>query len=294
MQIDIICPLYNAEKYIDKLQNSIEMQEDVEILNIRYIITKGKDNTEILVENIKNNNKKVIYKVIDYKEFSHSLTREKEAFESNADIIVFITQDIKIERKDWLYNLIKPIEHNECDACYSRQICKDNSIEKYTRENNYPENSKIISKNDINILGLKTFFFSDASSAIKRKTFIDLGGYDKKAFPTNEDMYIAYKLIMNDYKIKYCADSEIVHSHTFTLKQQYKRYYDIGKFFAQNSYLNAYKVNKTGGSMAKYIFKRAIKDKNWIVLLKFIPNMLARFIGMKVGKYENRKYYNNK
>lgn len=294
MQIDIICPLYNAEKYIEKLQTSIEIQEKVEISNIRYIITKGKDNTEVLAENIKSNNQKVTYKVIEPKEFSHSLTREKEAFESKADIIVFITQDIKIERKDWLYNLIKPIENNECDASYSRQICKDNSIEKYTRENNYSENSKIVSKGDIGNLGLRTFFFSDASSAIKRDTFIKLDGYDRKTFPTNEDMYIAYKLIMNGYKIKYCADSEVIHSHKFTLKQQYKRYYDIGKFFAQNAYLDNYKVNKTGGSMAKYIFKRAIKDKNWIVLLKFIPNMLARFIGMKVGKYEDRKYNNNK
>ena len=59
----------------------------------------------------------------------------------------------------------------EVDACYSRQICENNSIEKYTRESNYPENSRIVSKDDIKELGLKTFFFSDASSAIKTETF---------------------------------------------------------------------------------------------------------------------------
>ena len=133
-------------------------------------------------------------------------------------------------------------------------------------------------------LGLKTFFFSDASSAIKRETFAKLNGYDGKRLAINEDMYIAYKLIMNDYRIKYCADSEIVHSHNFTLKQQYARYYDTGKFFKENDYLNKYKVNKAGGSLAIYILKRACQDKNWKVLIKFIPNMAARFIGMKVGK----------
>ena len=102
--------------------------------------------------------------------------------------------------------------------------------------------------------------------------------------PTNEDMYIAYKLIMNDYKIKYCADSEVVHSHNFTLKQQYKRYYDTGVFFKGNDYLNKYKVNAAGGSLAKYILKRARQDKNWKVLVQFVPNMAARFIGMKMGK----------
>ena len=68
------------------------------------------------------------------------------------------------------------------------------------------------------------------------------------------------------------------------MKQYYKRYKDTGVFFRQNRYLNKYKVNQAGGSMAKYVLKRAIQDKNWSVLIKFVPNMAVRFIGMKMGK----------
>lgn len=180
---------------------------------IKYVLTESKDKTE---EKLVNLNLK--YRKIKKEEFSHGLTREIEAFESKADILVFITQDIKILRDDWLYNLTRSIIEGQVDACYSRQLCDNNTIEKYTRECNYPENSKIVSIDDIEELGLKTFFFSDASSAIKRETFIKLNGYDHKKLLINEDMYIAYKLIMNGYKIKYCADSEVVHSHVFTLK----------------------------------------------------------------------------
>ena len=106
MNIDIICPLYNAEKYITELQKNIEKQEGYELVrNIRYIITKGKDETEKLVNQICENNNKVLYKVIEPKDFSHSLTREKEAMESNSDIIVFITQDVNIQREDLKMNL---------------------------------------------------------------------------------------------------------------------------------------------------------------------------------------------
>lgn len=279
MNIDIICPLYNAEKYIRRLDKSIRRQKNVRINAIRYILTKSNDNTEEILKELG-----AVYKVIEVQEFSHSLIREKEAFESEADILVFITQDIRIEKEDWLYKLVNPIEKEECDATYSRQLCVDNSIEKYTRELNYPKESKIVSKQDINRLGLKTFFFSDASSAVKRETFIKLNGYDNKHLAISEDMYIAYKLIMNDYKIKYCADSEIIHFHKFSLRQQYKRYYDTGKFFKENNYLNKYKVNQTGSNLAKYVLKRAWQDKNWKVIIKFIPNMAVRFIGMKVGK----------
>lgn len=279
MNIDIICPLYNAENDIERLDKSLKQQENVKINKIRYVLTECKDKTE---EKLKKLN--IEYKKIKKEDFSHSLTREKEAFESDSDIVVFVTQDVIIEKKDWLFNLTKDIISGEVDACYSRQICTNNTIEKYTRECNYPKESKIVSKEDIEKLGLKTFFFSDASSAIKRETFVKLNGYDHKNLIISEDMYIAYKLITNGYKIKYCADSEVIHSHVFTLKQYYNRYKDTGKFFKENSYLNNYKVNQAGGNMAKYILKRAWQEKNWGVLVKYIPNMAARFIGMKVGK----------
>ena len=183
-----------------------------------------------------------------------------------------------------MYELTKDIQSGEVEACYSRQLCDNQTIEKYTRESNYPEESKIVSKEDIKKIGLKAFFFSDASSAIKKETFVKLNGYDQKNLPISEDMYIAYKLITNGYQIKYCAKSEVVHSHQFTLKQYYHRYKDTGKFFKQNDYLNQYKVNRAGGNMAKYVLKRAIQEKNISVLLKYIPNMAARWIGMQVGK----------
>ena len=277
--IDIICPLYNAEEYIENLHKSFIMQKKVKINKIRYVLTESKDNTE---EYLKNNN--IEYKKIKKSEFSHSLVREKEAMESDSDVVAFVTQDVVIDDELWLYNLTKDIGKDNIVAAYSRQVTKYNNIEKYTRESNYPAQSKVVSQDDISKLGLKTFFFSDASSAIDTNIFKKLNGYDGKNLPISEDMYIAYKIINNGYKIKYCADSEVVHSHKFTLKQQYKRYYDTGKFFKQNEYLNKYKVNKSGGKLAAYVLKRAWQEKNWKVLFNFIPNMMARFIGMKVGK----------
>lgn len=284
MKIDIICPLYNAEKDIERLHRGILKQKNVEINNIKYILTDSKDNTEELLKKLK-----IEYTKIKKEEFSHSLTREQAALSSKADIVVFITQDIIIEREDWLYNLTKDISDGRVQACFSRQLCTNNTIEKYTREKNYPNKSRIVSKENIKELGLKTFFFSDASSAINRKIFEELNVYDGKNLPTNEDMYIAYKLITKGYKIKYCADLEVIHSHTFTLKQLYKRYYDTGLFFGMNRFIDEYGTTNAGGGLAKYILKRAIQDKNIKVLLNFIPNMAVRYIGMKKGKKDGRK-----
>lgn len=279
MNIDIICPLYNAEQYIEKLHKSILKQKNVNINKIIYILTESQDNTENILKNNKLN-----FTKIKKNEFSHSLVRENAAKKSKADIICFISQDIIVERTDWLEKLVQPIIEGEATACYSRQLTKYDNIEKYTRENNYPDKSFIKDKDDISRLGLKTFFFSDVSSAIRNDVFKKINYYDNKNLSINEDMYIAYKLITNDYKIKYCADSIVYHSHNFSLKELYDRYKLTGKFFKENSYLDNYGTTKSGGGLAKYILKRALQDKNVKVLIRYPFDMIVRFIGMKAGK----------
>lgn len=277
--VDIICPLYNAEKYIEDLHKSLSKQKNVKINNIKYILTESNDNTE---RYLINNN--INYKKINLSDFSHSYTRECAAFDSESEIIVFITQDIQIESDNWLFYLVKDIDESNIVATYSRQISKYDNIEKYTREFNYPNKSKIVSKQDIKDLGLKIFFFSDASSAVNTNVFKKLNGYDHKRLPISEDMYLAYKIIISGYKIKYCADSEVYHSHNFSLKEIYDRYKLTGKFFLENSYLDQYGTTESGTKLAKYIFKRIIQEHKFNLLIRYPFDMAARLFGMKEGK----------
>ncbi|MBR1416413.1 MAG: glycosyltransferase family 2 protein [Bacilli bacterium] len=279
MTIDIICPLYNAEKYLKNLNNYLQMQKNVNINNINYILTESVDHTEDILKEQNCN-----YIKIKKEDFSHSLTRENAAMKSNADIIVFVTQDVVIEDLYWLYYLVKDLGKNNIVASYSRQISKYNSIEKYTREYNYPSNSKIVSIKDISELGLKTFFFSDASGAILTSIFKKLNGYDQKNLPISEDMYLAYKIITNGYKIKYCADSIVYHSHKFKFKQMYNRYKLTGQFFKENNYLNSFNVTKSGSNLAKYVLKRIIQEHRLALLFKYPLDMASRYFGMRAGE----------
>ena len=279
MTIEIICPIYNGKDYIESLDKSLKIQKNVQIDRISYILTESTDNSEEILKSINAN-----YSIVKKENFSHSKTREDVAMKSTSDILVFITMDIDIKADDWLEKLTKPLETGEADAAFSRQLTKYDNIEKYTREKNYPDKSYIVDETSLKTMGMRAFFFSDASSCIKTKVFKELNGYDGKVLPTNEDQYIAYKMITNGYKIKYCADSVVYHSHNFTLKQVYKRYYDTGRFYKMENYLDKYGTNKTGGGLAKYILKRAIQEKNIKVLIRFVPDMAARFIGMKMGK----------
>lgn len=277
--VDIICPLYNAEEYIEKLYNSLIIQEGVKINNILFLLTESKDNSE---EVLKKN--KLNYEIIKKKDFSHSLTREKAILKSKSDIVALITQDIVIEDKKWLYHLTKNIGKDGIASAFSRQVTKYNNIEKYTREFNYPDKSYVNSKEDIDKKGLKTFFFSDAAGALDVTVFKKLNGYDHKNLPISEDMYYAYKVITNGYKISYEAESVVYHSHKFTLKQIYDRYKLTGEFFKQNSYLDNYGTTGSGAKLAKYVLKRIFQEKRFGLLFRYPFDMAARLFGMKAGK----------
>ena len=146
MKISIICPIYNGQQYIKGLNDNILNQElkDDQELEILYALTISSDRSEYILKSLN-----CKYTVIEPSDFSHSRTREMMAAKATGDIIVFISQDIKMKNKLWLNNLITPIIDGECEASFSKQIGEDNSIEKYTREKNYPAKSRIVSKKDI-------------------------------------------------------------------------------------------------------------------------------------------------
>jgi rhamnosyltransferase len=227
---------------------------------------------------------KVNYDKIGRDEFSHSRVREKAGLKAKGDILVFVTQDVIIKDENWLQVLIEPIVRNMAEASFSRQICDNNSIEKYIRESNYPLVSRIVSKDDVERYGILSFFFSDVASSVRMDIFRELQAYDAKDLITNEDMYFAYKLINEGYRIKYSSESAVIHSHTFTFMQLLKRYFDTGVFLCQNSYFFEYKANESAIKLLKYVTKRAFEEKNYKVIFNIIPNFAARFIGNILGK----------
>ena len=284
-RISVVCPLYEAEGDILRLDESLTVQEGISFAEIFYVLTKGNDKTsEVMKKSGILERPEVKFSEISKEDFSHSLTREKAAFSATGKVIVFLTQDIEIRDTHFLEKLVQPIVAGEADATYAKQITKYNNIEKYTRESNYPAKSFTVSKKDIEKLGLKTFFFSDAAGAVARSKFVELGGYDNKDLPISEDMYFAHKLIMSGGKIRYVAEAEVYHSHDFKLSELYSRYRLTGKFMKMNPEIALAGVNAAGGGMAKYIFKRAWEERNFKVLAKFLPNMGARYLGMRRGR----------
>lgn len=279
-KVNVFCPLYKAENYIDNLIDSLKHQENVEISAV-FSITESENCNAVIDKIVKAG---YSYFLVKLEEFSHSLTRQKAIEEyCKEDIVFFMSQDVILFNNNCIAELANSIT-DEVVYAYGKQICKGKTIEHYVRMKNYGEDSYVISSDDIERLQLRAFFSSDAFSACNRNVFLKLGGYDNIHMMMSEDMYYAKKVLENGYKKAYVATAVVEHSHKLTLKQLYKRYYETGIWFFQHPEFNNYKPTDSGMKLAISVLGEALKDFNIPVLLRWLPDMTARYLGMRKGK----------
>lgn len=276
-KISIIIPIYNGEKYLEKLVKKIKEQKDIFEIELIALVTTSKDKSLEL-------SKKLFDKVIEVKKFNHGKTRHEGALSTTGDILVFITQDILPYDEYWLKNLVEPLNENII-ASFSRQIAYEehSETEKIIRDFNYPDKDRICNKENEKINGRKNVFFSDASSAVLKEKYFELGGYDFEV-PTSEDVYLVGKIIKNGYSFIYASQSRIWHSHELSLKETYKRYRAIGQFekmFADE--IDFSKTQSEGNKLLKYLIKELIKRKKIKELIYLPFDMGARWLGYKSG-----------
>ena len=227
--VDVIVLTYKPPKGVLQLIEMIEKQ-DYPIQKLILMNTEEKYFDERFYGTgflEKYNNIEVHH--ISGKEFDHGRTRNRATAYSNADIFVCMTQDAIPADTALIGHLVEALQQPKVAAAYARQLplpdCRE--IEKYTRSFNYPEESRIKSKDDIAELGIKTFFCSNVCAAYNRNIFDMLGGFEKRAI-FNEDMIYAGHAVEAGYRIAYQAQAQVYHSHNYSCMQQFRRNFDLG------------------------------------------------------------------
>lgn len=284
IKVDLVIPVIDGYDELKYLFNAFKQQQNIEISNIIVPITVSNDieQTNKIRELCKENS--IITFEVNKEEFSHSLVREKAIKEyCKSDIVILLTDDVKLINPLSMYNLVKDIASGEVVYTFGRQICSKRRLERYVRAYNYPDTSYITTKDDIEKKQIKAFFASDVFAGLNRSVFLKLDGYKGLRLPTNEDMFYMYSLLTNGYKAKYCADAVVEHYHSLPAKKLYKRYYDAGRFFKIVNIFDQYNKNSSGKKLAFYILKEAFKHFDIITIIRWPFNMFIRFIAMKRG-----------
>ena len=168
-------------------------------------------------------------------EFNHGTTRELGRQLIKADCYLYLTQDAVPAHPHLLANLVKPLaENQDVGLVYGRQLPWPDAspLEAFSRGFNYPGTSRLKQKADRVHLGIKTVFCSNVCAAYRASALEAVGGFPPVIMC--EDQYVAARMIAAGYSMYYAAEASVYHSHNYLMREEFKRYFDVGVFFGSH------------------------------------------------------------
>ena len=220
------------------------------------------------------------------KEFDHGRTRAKGVQYSKADAFVCMTQDAIPEDALLLEKLLEPLLSGEAAVSYARQLPKPgcSPVECFIKGFNYPETSCLKGQEDMEELGIKTFFCSNACAAYDRGVFDELGGFIRHTI-FNEDMIYAAGVIKSGRKIAYAAQAQVLHSHNYSWLENFHRNFDLGVSQADHpEVFKGIRSETEGVKMIRQMTGYLKETGNGRLILPMLWGSGWKFLGYRLGK----------
>ena len=221
-KVSIILPTKNVEMYIGDLLKNIYRQDflgDIETI----ILDSSEDQT---TEIAKGFSAKIIH--VEEEAFNHGNTRNFGARMAKGIFLIFLSADVVIEDSQWLTKLLEPFKDPMVAGVFSRQQPKKdaNPMETFFIQYVYPLESFVLEMNDQGKILLKDpVFFSTVSAAIRKEVWEKIG---LPEMLMSEDQEWAKRALLAGYKIAYASESVVYHSHNYSLKQVFHRFFGSG------------------------------------------------------------------
>lgn len=285
MKLALIIPCYNAAAYLPTLlpvlaqwvgRNAAERE-------LLFVDSSSSDGTAELLTAA--NLGRVLS--VDSADFDHGGTRAWAVEQVNAEVVVLMTQDALPTSANVIDSLVAAFANPKVGAAYGRQLPYEHChlFGRHLRAFNYTERSYVRSLDDRARFGIKTAFLSNSFAAYRRSALLDIGNF-KNGLILGEDSYVGGRLLLAGYKLAYVAEAEVYHSHSYTVWQEFKRYFDIGVFHAMEPWLLT-TFGKPEGEGMRYIRSEldCLRTQHaWRLIPEFLLRNGMKWLGYKLGK----------
>lgn len=225
---------------------------------------------------------------IDPRTFNHGGTRQwaVERFCSGKQFAVLLTHDAVVEGPEALGALLAAFSDPEVGAAYGRQLPHDGAgpFEAHMILFNYANTSETRSLADASRLGIKAAYISNSFAAYRLSALLACGGFPSHLI-LGEDTCVAVKMLLSGWKVRYCAESRVCHSHAYTMLREAQRYFDFGVMHAQLPELLR-SFGAAEGEGAKFVSSELrYFVRNAPHLLPFVPvRNAAKYVGYRLGR----------
>ncbi len=226
-------------------------------------------------------------------DFNHGATRNLLADLAEGDTLVFTSQDAYAPDDAWLAALTAPLaEDQSLVATYGRQIAHFEATppERFFLDFLYGERPRTQRAGALGELSMQTTLFSNVNSAIRRKVF------DEYAFVEDiimsEDQEWSRRVLLAGYSIRYVPEAAVRHSHSYTLSQAFRRFFDSG-VSAERAYLAGARpsADVLRRESVRYVREEVLclwrnGHRRWLPYAAAYE--LAKFSGLQLGIHHGR------
>jgi rhamnosyltransferase len=170
-------------------------------------------------------------------DFHHGRTRNLGAEMARGRKLVYLGADATPADDKWLGALISELEPEDVAGSYGRQLPREwaRPAEQYFLNFLYGPERRVQRWQPGRPLDMETTLFSNVTSAVKRELWERWPWSSDVTM--SEDQVWSRQVLQAGYAIVYTPEAAVYHTHNYTLKQAFRRFFDSGSS-ASSSYLS--------------------------------------------------------
>ena len=280
--ISVVIPVKNGGADLARCLDAISRQEANDAVEILVVDSGSTDGSADLARA-----RGARVHEIPSTEFGHGRTRNLGASLATGEFLVFTSQDAFAVDEHWLSRLVEPLARDEVAGSYGRQLPHDDATppERYFLDFLYGPESRVQRLEGDVEPSFEQTLFSNVSSAMRRSTWQEFPFADDLIM--SEDQEWSRRVLRAGYELAYVADAAVHHSHTYSIADAFRRFFDSG-VSADRSYAadggGSGALRRAGARYARgeveWLWETG--QRRWIPYAALYE--LAKFTGMQLGR----------
>ena len=279
-RVDIVIPVHRPDAHLRALLDALSRQSirpsHILIINAeekywREELTAGHPEAEIYH--------------IEKEEYVHGTVHNMGAGLVNADIAVFMTQEVLPADDRMLSKLIRPFRTEGVQVVLARQIPdrKSGILDGYEMMMRFPEESRIRTEEDIERFGKDVYFNSNVCAAYDMEAFRNLDGFEENCICAEDQLYAA-KVIRSGGAVAYSAGAAVYRHMRLSNADCFRKSFDEGVAFAGHEEYLADVPSVTDEEEKERLKQMLAEAGLSSYRLRYEWRQMARSIGFKMGR----------
>lgn len=283
LKFGIVVPTLNAgapwSAWIEALQSQTISPEAVVVID-----SSSNDQTRDLAQ-------QADFHVLQIKrqDFDHGGTRQLgvEHLFGRVDVVVLLTQDAELADEYAIEQLIEAFLDERVGCAYGRQIARSthSAIARHHRQFNYSGESEAFGQADLHSKGLRAAFCSNSFAAYRMSALDHIGGFQVSTI-FGEDMLAAVKMMNAGYLKHYVATAVVFHAHDYSVREEFRRYFDMGVMHASEVLLQDVLRAGTTSSGSAFVKSEisSVAEGSPVKAAALLLRSSIRLLGYKAGR----------